>query len=69
MKKLLSLLFIAILFANCTKEDKVVGLITDKAIEDLLKFDSEFEKDFLLFFEDLRIFSNQKLKEISQTHI
>ncbi|MDG1039251.1 MAG: gamma-glutamyltransferase [Polaribacter sp.] len=32
MKKLLSLLFIAILFANCTKEDKVVGLITDKAM-------------------------------------
>ena len=32
MKKLLSLLVIAILFANCTKEDKVVGLIADKAM-------------------------------------
>ncbi len=32
MKKILSLLVIAILFANCTKEDKVVGLITDKAM-------------------------------------
>ena len=41
----------------------------NKAIEDLIKYDSEFEKDFLLFFKDLRIFSNQKLKEISQTHI
>ena len=32
MKKLLSLLVIAILFANCTKKDKVVGLIADKAM-------------------------------------
>ena len=37
------------------------------AIEDLQQLDKEFEKDFMLFFEDLRIFSNQKLKQISQT--
>lgn len=35
------------------------------AIEDLIKEDQNFEKDFLRFFEDLRIFSNQKLKEIN----
>ena len=37
------------------------------AIEDLQNLDTEFEKDFMLFFEDLRIFSNQKLIEISQS--
>jgi acyl carrier protein phosphodiesterase len=36
------------------------------AIEDLQNLDAEFEKDFMLFFEDLRIFSKQKLIEISQ---
>ena len=36
------------------------------AIEDLQSLDTEFEKDFMLFFEDLRIFSKQKLIEISQ---
>ena len=36
------------------------------AIEDLQKLNSEFEKDFMLFFEDLRIFSNQKLNELNQ---
>ncbi len=39
------------------------------AIEDLQQLDNEFEKDFMLFFEDLRIFSNQKLKQISQTQL
>jgi len=37
------------------------------AIEDLEQLDNEFEKDFMLFFEDLRIFSSQKLNQISQT--
>ena len=39
----------------------------DLAIEDLQNLDTEFEKDFMLFFEELRIFSNQKMKQISQT--
>jgi len=37
------------------------------AIEDLQNLDTEFEKDFMLFFEELRVFSNQKIKQISQT--
>ncbi len=37
------------------------------AIEDLENLEDEFEKDFMLFFEDLRIFSSEKLKQISQT--
>lgn len=37
------------------------------AIEDLQNLDAEFEKDFMLFFEELRIFSSQKLKQIFQT--
>lgn len=36
----------------------------DLAIDDLYELDSEFEKDFKLFFEDLRIFTNQKLVEL-----
>lgn len=35
------------------------------ATEDLIKLDADFEKDFLKFFEDLRIFSNQKLNELN----
>jgi len=35
------------------------------AIEDLENLHQEFEEDFTIFFEDLRIFSNQKLKEIN----
>lgn len=38
----------------------------DLAIEDLKILNKELEKDFTDFFEDLRIFSSQKLKEISQ---
>ena len=38
----------------------------DLAIEDLKNLHSEFEADFTLFFEDLRTFSNQKLKQISK---
>lgn len=37
------------------------------AIEDLRNLSSELEEDFTTFFKDLIIFSNQKLKEISQT--
>jgi acyl carrier protein phosphodiesterase len=37
------------------------------AIEDLKKLTKEFEEDFTLFFEDLRNFSNQKIKEIKTT--
>ncbi|MGB0879589.1 MAG: acyl carrier protein phosphodiesterase, partial [Polaribacter sp.] len=36
----------------------------DMAIDDLKNLYTEFEQDFTLFFEDLRIFSNQKLLEI-----
>jgi len=36
----------------------------DLAIDDLYELDSEFEKDFKLFFEDLRTFTNQKLVEL-----
>ncbi len=39
----------------------------DLAIEDLENLEDEFEQDFMLFFEDLRIFSAQKLKQIDQT--
>lgn len=35
------------------------------AIEDLNTLDEEFQIDFQEFFEDLRIFSHQKLKEIT----
>ncbi len=34
------------------------------AIEDLKNLNTAFEEDFTLFFEDLRNFSNQKLKEL-----
>ena len=37
------------------------------AIEDLKELNKEFEEDFILFFEDLRNFSDQKLKEIKKT--
>jgi acyl carrier protein phosphodiesterase len=37
------------------------------AIKDLKKLTKEFEEDFILFFEDLRNFSNQKIKEIKTT--
>jgi len=37
------------------------------AIEDLKNLTKEFEEDFTLFFEDLRNFSNQKIKEIKTT--
>ncbi|MFY0629483.1 MAG: acyl carrier protein phosphodiesterase [Flavobacteriaceae bacterium] len=37
----------------------------DLAIEDLNSLDTEFQKDFQEFFEDLRIFSHQKLEEIT----
>ena len=37
------------------------------AIEDLKELNKEFEEDFMLFFEDLRNFSDQKLKEIKKT--
>jgi len=37
------------------------------AIEDLQNLDAEFEKDFMLFFEELRIFSDQKIKQIRET--
>ena len=39
----------------------------DLAIEDLEILHNEFEEDFTIFFEDLRNFSNQKLKEIQNT--
>ena len=35
------------------------------AIEDLKNLHKELEEDFTTFFEDLRNFSNQKLKEIN----
>lgn len=35
------------------------------AIEDLENLHQEFENDFTLFFKDLRIFSNQKIKELN----
>ncbi len=37
----------------------------DLAIEDLHLLDQEFQEDFQTFFEDLRIFSHQKLQEIT----
>ena len=39
----------------------------DLAIEDLENLEDEFEKDFMLFFEDLRIFCSQKIRQINQT--
>jgi acyl carrier protein phosphodiesterase len=39
------------------------------AIEDLENLHQEFEEDFTLFFEDLRIFSDQKLKELNQIEL
>jgi len=35
------------------------------AVEDLQNLHKEFEEDFIFFFEDLRLFSKQKLKELS----
>lgn len=35
------------------------------AVEDLQNLHKEFEEDFTFFFEDLRLFSKQKLKELS----
>ncbi len=37
----------------------------DKAVEDLELFYSEFEAEFTIFFDELIIFSNQKLIELS----
>ena len=48
---------------NRTKQKSQMHL----AIEDLKSLHSEFEEDFTVFFEDLRNFSNQKLKELNQT--
>ncbi len=39
----------------------------DVAIEDLQNLDADFEKDFILFFKELRIFSDQKIIEINQS--
>ena len=39
------------------------------AIEDLKNLSTEFEEDFTLFFEDLRIFCHQKLKEITSNEL
>ena len=39
----------------------------DLAIEDLKNLHVEFEEDFTLFFKDLCIFSNRKLKEIQES--
>lgn len=36
----------------------------DLAIQDLMLLESEFEKDFELFFEDLKNFTKQKLKSL-----
>jgi acyl carrier protein phosphodiesterase len=36
----------------------------DLAIEDLYKLDKDFDKDFKLFFSDLRKFSHQKIKKL-----
>lgn len=47
---------------NRTKQKSQMHL----AVEDLQKFNLEFEQDFKLFFEDLCIFSDQKLKEFNQ---
>lgn len=47
---------------NRTKQKSQMHL----AVEDLQNLDKEFEEDFTLFFEDLRIFSNQKLKELNK---
>ena len=38
------------------------------AIEDLKELDKEFEQDFRIFFDDLKVFSHQKLKEIQATN-
>lgn len=40
----------------------------DLAIEDLKELDKEFEQDFRIFFDDLKVFSHQKLKEIQATN-
>ncbi|WKD86307.1 Acyl carrier protein phosphodiesterase [Polaribacter huanghezhanensis] len=48
---------------NRTKQKSQMHL----AIEDLQNLHKEFEEDFTLFFEDLCIFSKQKLKELNQT--
>ena len=37
------------------------------AIEDLKDLHQEFENDFTLFFKDLCIFSDRKLKEIQES--
>ena len=36
----------------------------DLAIEDLYKLDKDFDKDFKLFFSDLKKFSHQKIKKL-----
>ncbi len=46
---------------NRTKQKSLMRF----AIEDLENLHQEFEEDFTLFFEDLQLFSKQKLKEIS----
>ena len=40
----------------------------DLAIEDLKELDKEFEQDFRILFDDLKVFSHQKLKEIQATN-
>jgi acyl carrier protein phosphodiesterase len=47
---------------NRTKQKSQMHL----AVEDLQNLHTEFEEDFTLFFEDLRIFSDQKLKELNK---
>ena len=37
------------------------------AIEDLKKLDAQFETDFKLFFQDLRVFTQQKLQLLTQS--
>ena len=46
---------------NRTKQKSQMHL----AIEDLQNLHSEFEEDFIVFFEDLRNFSNQKLLKLT----
>jgi acyl carrier protein phosphodiesterase len=49
------------------KRTKNKGQI-DLAINDLRLMDKDFEKDFESFFQDLQIFSHQKIKELQNIH-
>ena len=49
------------------KRTKNKGQI-DLAIHDLRLLDTDFEKDFESFFQDLQIFSHQKIKELQNIH-